>query len=152
MKKDIPETVTTMMVDLKNNLKSIREVGGWNATEFANMVQLSRQTLWKLENDPNAHMLPVQYIAIRHVLDYQIQSHPDEAVRTKLNTLVNLALEHEEISEKDKERAIAYVRGTKNKGFSKKEFEVGLKSLLVGVSVGAIITGVAMWLTKIIKH
>ena len=151
MKKQNNSVINKMIEDLQSNLKAIREAGGWSAAEFADMVQLSRQTIWNLEHNVTT-MLPVQYVAIRHILDYEIQNNPDESIRTRLNAIVNLALEHDEIPEPDRKRAIAYVRGTKDEKLSKNELEIGLKSLLVGVSVGAIITGVAVWITKIIKH
>ncbi len=72
---------------LQNNLLLIRNVGGWTAEVFGDMIGVTKQTISNLENK-KTEMTKTQYIAIRAVLDYEMEENPN---REMLKAAVNLA-------------------------------------------------------------
>ena len=62
----------TDITKLQNNLLLIRNAGGWTAEVFGDMIGVTKQTISNLENK-KTEMTKTQYIAIRAVLDYEME-------------------------------------------------------------------------------
>ena len=81
------------IVRLQENLGSIRRIAGWTAEGFGSMLAVSKQNISNLENK-NTKLSQAQYIAIRHLLDYQVKIDPEN---TTLPRIVGLLVDRLEI-------------------------------------------------------
>ena len=61
---------------LQENLPSIRKIAGWRAVDLGNLLGVTKQSISNLETQ-KSKMTLMQYIAIRHMIDYQIQQQPE---------------------------------------------------------------------------
>ncbi|MDD4262599.1 MAG: helix-turn-helix transcriptional regulator [Syntrophaceticus schinkii] len=64
---------------LQQNLSSIRKIAGWTAEQLGEKIGVTKQTISNLENSKTPMTL-TQYIAIRSVLDYEIEKNQDNIV------------------------------------------------------------------------
>lgn len=64
---------------LQMHLSSIRKIAGWTTEQFGDKIGVTKQTISNLENNKTP-LSVTQYIAIRAVLDYEIQSTSDNEV------------------------------------------------------------------------
>ncbi len=64
---------------LQQNLSSIRKIAGWTAEQLGEKIGVTKQTISNLENSKTPMTL-TQYIAIRSVLDYEIEKNQDNTV------------------------------------------------------------------------
>ncbi len=71
------------VVALQDNLTAIRKIAGWTAEEFGERIGVTKQTVSNLENKKTL-MTFTQYIAIRAVLDYEIESNSDNDLLPKV--------------------------------------------------------------------
>lgn len=141
---------------LQNNLLLIRKAGGWSAEEFGEMIGVTKQTISNLENKKTA-MSKIQYIAIRAVLDYEINEHPENKV---LTSAVNLSLNSENLSDTDIKKAQAFVEGASKTGLDNEALIGGLaamigivaaEALIMPLTSPAVMGAASAWLAKIIK-
>jgi transcriptional regulator with XRE-family HTH domain len=68
---------------LQSNLSSIRKIAGWTAEVLGNKIGVTKQTISNLENKKTS-MNFTQYIAIRSVLDAEIEQNKDNKVLPKV--------------------------------------------------------------------
>ena len=80
---------------LQDNLASIRKIAGWTAEQLGEKIGVTKQTISNLENNKSPMNL-TQYIAIRSVLDHEIQSNPENTV---LPEVVAILLDNDDIDE-----------------------------------------------------
>lgn len=81
---------------LQQNLCSIRKITGWTAEQLGEKIGVTKQTISNLENS-KTQMNLTQYIAIRSILDYEIESNRDNiALPQVINILVDKGTELEE--------------------------------------------------------
>ena len=64
---------------LQKNLSSIRKIAGWTAEVLGNKIGVTKQTISNLENSKTP-MNFTQYIAIRSVLDAEIEQNKENKV------------------------------------------------------------------------
>ena len=64
---------------LQKNLSSIRKIAGWTAEVLGNKIGVTKQTISNLENNKTP-MNFTQYIAIRSVLDAEIEQNKENKV------------------------------------------------------------------------
>lgn len=67
---------------LQENLQTIRKLAGWTIDELGEKIGVTKQTVSNIENKKTT-MTVTQYIAIRTVLDYEIQEHPENEILKK---------------------------------------------------------------------
>jgi DNA-binding XRE family transcriptional regulator len=72
---------------LQQNLSSIRKIAGWTAEVLGNKIGVTKQTISNLENQKTP-MNFTQYIAIRSVLDYEIENNQENEVLPKVVALL----------------------------------------------------------------
>lgn len=141
---------------LQQNLSSIRKIAGWTAETFGEKIGVTKQTISNLEN----HKTPMnftQYIAIRSVLDYEINNNKENEVLPKV---VMLLLDSDDELDEDDYSKVQEVVGTvaatavggtpaaKLDGV----FDILIKSLpFVVPIIGAIIGGSTSWSKKLLK-
>ena len=127
---------------LQKNLSLIRRAGGWTPAEFGELLGVTDQTIRNLErNDPDKPMSKMQYIAIRSVLDYEMQSHPE---KTALREVVQLLFYTDEGPETKKKTEMieTYVNTAKSQRQSDAAIAAGLVAFLgaivsIGSGIGA---------------
>jgi DNA-binding XRE family transcriptional regulator len=72
---------------LQQNLSAIRKVAGWTTEQLGDKIGVSKQTISNLENGKSP-MNFTQYIAIRSVLDCEMNANPDNDVLPKVITVL----------------------------------------------------------------
>lgn len=72
---------------LQQNLSSIRKIAGWTAEVLGDKIGVTKQTISNLENQKTP-MNFTQYIAIRSVLDYEIENNKENEVLPKVVALL----------------------------------------------------------------
>lgn len=90
---------------LQNSLTIIRKVAGWSTEDLGNLIGVTKQTISNIENKKTPMTL-TQYIAIRSIIDYEIQNNPGNK---DLATIVNMLVDNDD-KELSEEQA-----NTKNK-------------------------------------
>ena len=74
---------------LQKNLPIIRNLAGWTAEDLGERIGVTRQTITNLEKSDTLAMTKTQYIAIRAVLDYQIEETKNSALADAITVLVD---------------------------------------------------------------
>lgn len=143
---------------LQDNLPLIRNAGGWSAEEFGDMIGVTKQTVRNLETK-KTRLSKTQYIAIRAVLDYELEERPDDQL---LASAVNLSMNSDDLLEPEKNQARAFVEGATRTGLDQKAIVAGLAALIGAAAAEAIVMGpiasvaigatAGTWLSKIIKR
>jgi transcriptional regulator with XRE-family HTH domain len=72
---------------LQQNLSSIRKIAGWTAEVLGDKIGVTKQTISNLENQKTS-MNFTQYIAIRSILDYEIENNKENEVLPKVVALL----------------------------------------------------------------
>ena len=141
---------TTDVKKLQDNLSAIRKIAGWTAQDLGKKIGVTKQTISNIENK-KTEMTLTQYIAIRTVLDYEMENNKANEV---LPQVVHLLLdvpdekltdaEHQRLNEATATLAAASVGG------------IGLANLasvsagLLGTLAGFTTAGIAVsWLQKL---
>lgn len=86
---------------LQQNLCSIRKIAGWTAEQLGEKIGVTKQTISNLENSKTPMNL-TQYIAIRSILDYEIESNKENTVLPQVISILvdkGIELEDENYSE-----------------------------------------------------
>ena len=138
---------------LQDNLYVIRRMAGWTAEDLGDKIGVTKQTIRNLERrNNNAKMSKTQYIAIRAVLDYEVENNPDNQALAKV---IEVLLDSEEMPEEDYEQvreAVTFASNSVAGGTSNESVVSMLGKLLVDtpmISVGLIQSGV--WLARMLK-
>ncbi len=93
----IQDNKTRQLELLQENLQTIRKLAGWSIDDLGERIGVTKQTISNIENKRTTMTL-TQYIAIRSVLDYEMQEHPENEVLSKS---IALLLDEEENLNKD---------------------------------------------------
>lgn len=141
---------------LQQNLSSIRKIAGWTAEVLGDKIGVTKQTISNLENQ-KTQMNFTQYIAIRSVIDAEIESNKDNEVLPKVVAL--LLDSDDELDEDDYSKVqdvVGTVAATAAGGTPTAKldsvFDILIKSIPFVVPViGAIIGGSTSWSKKLLK-
>ena len=118
--------------NLQDSLYVIRKAGGWTAEQFGDLLDITKQSVRNLETHVSKMSL-TQYIAIRSVLDYQIEHHPENEL---LKKTVQLTLCSGDLSPEDKEKAKAAANYMVNLSDTGKDKSFIYSSLVAILGVG----------------
>lgn len=154
---------------LQENLSVIRKIAGWTTEDLGERIGVTKQTISNLENNKTTMTL-TQYIAIRSVLDYELQTNPENVA---LAQIVDILLNQEAQTDEDEQKikkvktvlaaaAAGGVGSATLASISSTLFATeGIKlasSLAVGavavsnpLLAGAIGVGSSIWMSKIIQ-
>lgn len=155
---------------LQQNLCSIRKIAGWTAEQLGEKIGVTKQTISNLENSKTPMNL-TQYIAIRSILDYEIESNHDNTVLPQvINILVDKGAELEEENYSEIKEAVDTVAASASGGKTGAPLAKTFTSLLttpkgisalatLGIMIGqsgimakiADVARTASWLKKILK-
>ena len=136
-------------------LPSIRRATGWTAEEFGKKIGVSRQAISNLETG-RFNLTKTHYIAMRYVLDEEMDEHPDdtEMLRLLLDALVDNPEKYSEeeknqIRQKAELLAPAINKKTGNRKEVSKEM-IKIIGALTAIATGAIITSIVLgsWKNK----
>lgn len=142
---------------LQQNLRSIRKIAGWTAEQLGDKIGLTKQSISNLENNKTPMSL-TQYIAIRAVLDFEMQTHPNKEILEKVlyilvdNTDEIGTDEYEKI--KETVAAVSFSATSGIAGATLGAMLVGGLSMSAGdfvLPAGVIHGESTMWLPKILK-
>lgn len=140
---------------LQVNLSSIRKIAGWTAQDLGKKIGVTKQTISNLENQ-KTEMTLTQYIAIRTVLDYEIENNKSNEV---LPQVVHILLDvpDEEISGEDRAKinqavttlAAASVGGVGLAGLI--SVSAGLLGGIAGITLASTAIGSVSWIKKLME-
>lgn len=153
------ESNEKVIASLQDNLSMIRKIAGWTTDELGKRIGVTKQTISNLENK-KTKMTLTQYIAIRTVLDYEIQSNPEN---TTLAQVVDILLNHEgEYSKEEQKKlkkTIEVIAAAAVGGASYTSLASMSTALLTATGItlggpivaGAVLVGSTLWMPKVIK-
>lgn len=72
---------------LQENLAAIRKIAGWTAEQLADKIGVTKQTISNLETG-KSQMSLTQYIAIRVILDHEIETNKENTVLPQVITIL----------------------------------------------------------------
>ncbi|MEQ8236347.1 MAG: helix-turn-helix domain-containing protein [Syntrophomonadaceae bacterium] len=124
---------------LQKNLAVIRKVAGWTAEDLGDRIGVSRQTISNLEKSTVTTMTKTQYIAIRAVLDYEIESSQNET----LLQVVQILIDKDDLSDEEATKvseAVDSVSATTNKKAGNAAILAGMTALIgaLGYALGGV--------------
>ena len=140
---------------LQQNLSSIRKIAGWTAQDLGNKIGVTKQTISNLENQ-KTEMTLTQYIAIRTVLDYEIDNNKSNEV---LPQVVHILLDvpDNEISDEEHKRinqAVTTLAAASVGGIglaSLVSVSAGLLGGIAGLTLTNTAVGAALWMKKLME-
>ncbi|MDH6363093.1 DNA-binding XRE family transcriptional regulator [Enterococcus sp. PF1-24] len=141
---------------LQQNLSAIRKIAGWTAETLGNKIGVTKQTISNLENQKSS-MNFTQYIAIRAVIDSEIEKNQENEV---LHKVVALLLDSEDRLDEDDYSKVQEVVGTVAASAAGGTptakldalFNVLIKSMPIVIPIiGAIIGSSTNWMKKLLK-
>ena len=122
---------------LQDNLFTLRQLAGWSAIDLGKRLDVTRQTIYNLERG-KPKMSLVQYLAIRKLLEIEIELQPDNKA---LAQAVIVLLDDEEIPE-DELKELEIKLKTITKGMSRTT-DRGVALQLVVQTVGLAVPAIA---------
>lgn len=144
---------------LQANLLSIRKIASWTAQDLGDRIGVTKQTISNLETG-KAKLTQTQYIAIRAVLEYEIQTNKENTVLPQVIAIL-LNDGNEEIFDEEKEKqitsAVTTVAATAAGGIEGAQLAAVAGAVLLPLTgpvgiVGGAILGVGLgWLNPFMK-
>ena len=137
---------------LQENLSVIRKVAGWTTEDMGNRIGVTKQTISNIENKKTKLTL-TQYIAIRAVLDYEIQSnHENVALAQVVDVLLNKDGEFSDEEEKKITDAVEIISSAAVGGAGTAVLAATAAALFSAITpiVGAAIAGSSVWMPKVL--
>lgn len=149
------------IVRMQENLLLIRRTVGWTASRFGDKIGVTRQTINNIESG-RCKLNKTQYIAMRSVLDAEINSSPNDTkmLQILLDVLVDNPQNYsEEVREKVKEKANIITPGILVGSVSREAVSnewmnvvAGALALTLPASAAAVgFASVGSWLMKLVK-
>lgn len=140
---------------LQVNLSSIRKIAGWTAQDLGKKIGVTKQTISNLENQ-KTEMTLTQYIALRTVIDYEIENNKSNEVLPQVVHIL-LDVSDDEISVEDRAKitqavttlAAASVGGIGMAGLV--SVSAGLLGGVAGFITAGITIGSSSWLKKLMN-
>ena len=144
---------------LQKHLPIIRNLAGWTAEDLGNQIGVSRQTITNIEKSDSLSMTKTQYIAIRAVLDYEIEQSHNQTLEDTIAVLVD-ADDLTASQEKKVAETVENITSTKSRRVNDKLVLENMSALIaaIGVIGGLTISqglkkssSVPKWLSDIMK-
>jgi len=154
---------------LQDNLVTIRHLLGWSAEKLGEGIGVSKQTISNMENK-RSPITMAQYMAIRTIIENEINSRSDEEKIYLTNAISLLLDENDSLKKEEREKAISDTKviaaataggaGVAAVTALAGSLSIGSAGLLpvvaagfagpAGLAVGAAI-GASIWLPKLMK-
>ena len=144
---------TAQISCLQKNLSAIRKIAGWTAEQLGEKIGVTKQTISNLENGKTTMTL-TQYIAIRSILDFEIQTNKDNSVLPQVvEVLLNNYDEYTEEEREEVTENVKTIAATASGGITGDSL-AAVSAKLLGMALSGspahVITS-AVWLAKILK-
>lgn len=135
---------------LQQNLSSIRKIAGWSAETLGNKIGVTKQTISNLENKKTP-MTFTQYIAIRAVLDAEIETNNDnEALPKVISILLDSVDSIDDNEYKEVQKSVETVAATASGGVASSAL-LGLLGAISPLAVSLIGTATLVNWKKLLK-
>lgn len=114
----------------------IRRINGWTLEEFGDKLKVTKQTISNLENKNKTSITLTQYIAIRSVIEYEMQfSKNKDVLVTMLNMFVDNYDQYTDEERNRLEDKISLIK-MPSKGLTSEKIAVDFNKFLFGVPIG----------------
>lgn len=135
---------------LQQNLSSIRKIAGWSTETLGNKIGVTKQTISNLENKKTP-MTFTQYIAIRAVLDAEIETNKDnEALPKVISILLDSVDSIDDNEYKEVQKSVETVAATASGGVASSAL-LGLLGAISPLAVSLIGTATLVNWKKLLK-
>ena len=130
-------------------LPSIRRAAGWTSEEFGKKIGVSRQAISNVENG-KFNLTKTHYIAMRYVLDEEMDKHPDdtEMLRLMLDALVDNPEKYSDEEKRQiKQKAEILVTAISKKANNRKEISkemIAIIGAITAIATGTIIASIVL--------
>lgn len=126
---------------LNDILLLVRKAVGWSAEEFGEKIGVTRQTINNLESH-RCNLTKTQYIAMRSVLDVEIENNPEDT--EMLKCLLDAFVDNpDNYSKKDKDeiyqKASLLSPAITSNPSTRKEISKQWKAILIGLGIASVI-------------
>ena len=114
----------------------IRRINGWTLEEFGDKLKVTKQTISNLENKNKTSITLTQYIAIRSVIEYEMQFSKNKDV---LVTMLNMFVDnYDQYTDEERDRLEDKISLIKmpSKGLTSEKIAVDFNKFLFGVPIG----------------
>jgi DNA-binding XRE family transcriptional regulator len=122
----------TRLERLQDNLPAIRKIAGWRAVDLGNLLGITKQSVSNLETRKSKITL-MQYIAIRHMIDFQIAAHPENTALAHVVPLLLDSLYPDEKTYNEIKKAAEEMASAASGGVSDTVLSTLSDSLLSGI-------------------
>lgn len=115
---------------LRDNLETLRTTAGWSLAELGDMIDVNKQTIRNLEMK-KTKMTKLQYFALKAIFDEESENNE------KLNTIMKIVFEGDDIDTENKEKAMAFAKGAAKTDINSTMFATCIGTLL-GITVATL--------------
>lgn len=144
---------------LQQSLPIIRNLAGWTAEELGNYIGVTRQTITNIEKSKDLSMTKTQYIAIRAVLEYEIEQSKNKTLADAISILVDKD-DLSDLQKKQVKQTVDDISATKSRRVSDKLVLESMTALITAIGAISSLTlaqtlkkdsSVPKWLSDILK-
>lgn len=144
---------------LQQSLPIIRNLAGWTAEELGNYIGVTRQTITNIEKSKDLSMTKTQYIAIRAVLEYEIEQSKNKTLADAISILVDED-DLSDLQKKQVKQTVDNISATKSRRVSDKLVLESMSALIAAIGAISTLTfaqtfkkdsSVPKWLSDILK-
>ena len=144
---------------LQQSLPIIRNLAGWTAEELGNYIGVTRQTITNIEKSKDLSMTKTQYIAIRAVLEYEIEQSKNKTLADAISILVAEDV-LSDLQKKQVKQTVDNISATKSRRVSDKLVLESMSALIAAIGAISTLTfaqtfkkdsSVPKWLSDILK-
>ena len=144
---------------LQQSLPIIRNLAGWTAEELGNYIGVTRQTITNIEKSKDLSMTKTQYIAIRAVLEYEIEQSKNKTLADAISILVDEE-DLSDLQKKQVKQTVDNISATKSRRVSDKLVLESMSALIAAIGAISTLTfaqtfkkdsSVPKWLSDILK-
>ena len=150
---DIKDQQAAQITCLQKNLSAIRKIAGWTSEQLGEKIGVTKQTISNLENE-KSRMTLTQYIALRSIIDFEIQTNKDNSVLPQVvEVLLNNYDEYTEEEREEVTENVKTIAATASGGITGDSL-AAVSAKLLGMALSGspahVITS-TVWLAKILK-
>ena len=134
---------------LQQNLRSIRQIVGWNTERLGNEIGVTKQTISDLEIIKRPMTL-TQYLAIRSVFNEEIENNPDNAtaIQAAIDASVDKGAEFDDEKNHELKETLEATAALATRGKKGEVLEKMLKALPTSALIGALVAAGAAFFVQ----
>lgn len=157
--KDMTTVTDEKILRLQQNLPIIRNLAGWTAEDLGDRIGVTRQTITNIEKSESLSMTKTQYIAIRAVLDYEIENTKNKVLSDTISVLID-ADDLSESQTKQVTESVKNITSQKSRRVNDKFVLEGVTAMIAALgAIGSLTlsqlpkknTSIPKWLSDLMK-